>query len=392
MSDQPNPPPPALRLKPRMRPADVEVPADAAPAVGDVLPAPAITPAIIPVTPPPAVDSAEAPVPPTAAGEGQRFKFRPKLPPAPEERVDPGPAAPIPMAPPLFILDSASPARPAPAEAAPAGDVLLESLRGPKQGVYVSGKMVKKTLPPFPSIAVDGKQKVAHAPLPHLTTSDEGVELDPAMALPPEISRAPSRLLLILLIFLVVGGAGFFGWLYLWARGVAKPVPAVAATPVKAPSGEKGPTLMPSETLTQWAQVPVNAINKAQEAIVARRSAEQARVDALATGEEAPSRPAPQITAAKPPPTMTNVAPGLAAAARIDAGDDSSRAFRLFVANARITGVFQGSPARVMINGKLTRAGDRVDPDLGIVFDGLSPDRRQLIFSDRSGAKVFRGY
>lgn len=45
-----------------------------------------------------------------------------------------------------------------------------------------------------------------------------------------------------------------------------------------------------------------------------------------------------------------------------------------------------------MINGQLTHAGEEVDADLGIVFEGLNSERRHLIFADRTGAKGYRRY
>ena len=76
----------------------------------------------------------------------------------------------------------------------------------------------------------------------------------------------------------------------------------------------------------------------------------------------------------------------------IEAAADTSTAFRTFIANAKISGVFQGTPARVMFNGRLARAGDTVEPTLGITFDGLDPDRKLILFKDKSGAVVTRRY
>jgi hypothetical protein len=45
-----------------------------------------------------------------------------------------------------------------------------------------------------------------------------------------------------------------------------------------------------------------------------------------------------------------------------------------------------------MINGRLTRAGEVVDLPLGITFNGVDAQRRQLVFQDRSGATVSRRF
>ena len=52
----------------------------------------------------------------------------------------------------------------------------------------------------------------------------------------------------------------------------------------------------------------------------------------------------------------------------------------------------EGNPARAVINGRLTRAGERVDGELRVSFEGLSADRNQLIFVDADGAKIHRRF
>ena len=41
---------------------------------------------------------------------------------------------------------------------------------------------------------------------------------------------------------------------------------------------------------------------------------------------------------------------------------------------------------------KLRRGGETVDLELGIIFVGVSVEKRQLTFVDGTGAKVLRGY
>ena len=77
---------------------------------------------------------------------------------------------------------------------------------------------------------------------------------------------------------------------------------------------------------------------------------------------------------------------------QVEAAPEANSAFRSYVANAKVSGVFQGTPARAVINGKLTRAGETADPGLGIMFDSLDPEKRLLIFKDKSGATVSRRY
>ncbi len=67
-------------------------------------------------------------------------------------------------------------------------------------------------------------------------------------------------------------------------------------------------------------------------------------------------------------------------------------AFRSWVTNVKINGVFQGSPARALINGRTVRAGQAVDDTLGITFDHLDTQTRMIVFRNRAGATVARRY
>jgi hypothetical protein len=119
-------------------------------------------------------------------------------------------------------------------------------------------------------------------------------------------------------------------------------------------------------------------------------------------GEDVPAKPAaPTPTApgksaptpaARTATTTTNVSPNVAATTQVDAGAEAAPAFKAFVANAKVSGVFQGSPSRAVINGRLTRLGEVVDPGLGIVFESVDSERRHLVFKDRSGATVSRRF
>ncbi len=73
-------------------------------------------------------------------------------------------------------------------------------------------------------------------------------------------------------------------------------------------------------------------------------------------------------------------------------GIEASEAFLTWVVNVRISGVFPGSPARVMINDRLTRTGDPAQIRLGISFDGLDVEQRSIFFRDKNGATVSRSY
>lgn len=175
------------------------------------------------------------------------------------------------------------------------------------------------------------------------------------------------------------------------AAPVAAAPAAPAATPAAAPA-------TPSETLNAVAQVPGQAVRKAQGAVEARKAGGQSNVDA-ALGEVAlADKPAvPEAkdsgSALKSASAKTAVTRGVSASTEVQvAAVEASPEFRSFVANAKVSGVFQGNPARAMINGRLARTGDMIDPALGIVFEGVDSTKKQLLFKDKSGAVVARKY
>jgi cytoskeletal protein RodZ len=237
------------------------------------------------------------------------------------------------------------------------------------------------------SPAADAAKPVAEVPVPKLP--------QPARGISPVLKLA---------LLLVIVGAGYFGWQQF------KPAPATSEPAPKAPPAAKAvgpapattPAPTPSETLNKLAHVPANAINQAQEAIATRRASGQARIDAASIGEDLPTPTAgaapaevakqPATPRADAPTTSTTIAPGVAATTQLAAGAEASQPFRSFVANAKVSGVFQGTPSRAVINGRLMRAGEVVDGTLGITFEGVDAERRHLVFKDKSGATVSRRF
>jgi hypothetical protein len=71
---------------------------------------------------------------------------------------------------------------------------------------------------------------------------------------------------------------------------------------------------------------------------------------------------------------------------------NASPAFRNWVAQARVSGVFQGEPARILINGRMVTSGQLVDEALVITFEGINSTSSSLIFRDRTGASVARRF
>ena len=90
--------------------------------------------------------------------------------------------------------------------------------------------------------------------------------------------------------------------------------------------------------------------------------------------------------------TPRAVAPGVVAGTDVRATNEASVAFRSYIANAKIGGVFQGQPTRVLINGRIVRPGDSVDEKLAITFIEVEAVDRLLVFKDGTDARVTRRY
>ena len=205
---------------------------------------------------------------------------------------------------------------------------------------------------------------------------------------------------------LLVGGAGsFFAYQHFFAEPPPPPPRVVAKPKAKAPTALPAPTPgpTPSETLNAIAAAPAKLISDAQNAIAGKRNGEQGRVDALAGAgaPQAPSAGAAEVRRAAVPATpplgrvSTNmaVAPGVTTTTEIQASAEASAAFRSFVADARVSGVYQGLPPRAFINGRLIRVGQLVEESgLNIFFSGIDAENRMLLFKDRTGAVVSKHY
>ncbi len=279
-----------------------------------------------------------------------------------------------------------------------------------------------KSPPPFPVVAPPATGKTT-PPIPHINVTSEE---------PLEEAQAPKKPEQRRAFKMGVAGAGIVGVLalgfaafYVWTHFISPPpsppppvvakpkpvVPAPAAAPTPAPATVTIPPvtssiatkpaapLTPSDTLNALAKAPVNAINKAQDAIAARVASGQSRIDAMTAAADAPAGPATTATHAaaapvKPPVTANaTLSPGVSAPARdVDVMTEAVPAFRTYVANAKITGVIAGTPGKIILNGRLARAGDMVEPALGVTFEGIDADRKLLVFRDKSGAVVTKKY
>jgi hypothetical protein len=266
--------------------------------------------------------------------------------------------------------------------------------------------------PPFPVVAPPATGKTM-PPIPHINVAVEEPVVEKPLPAGKAKKKPLGKILVIgggLAALLVLVGGGFWAWTVFLAtpppppppppRAVVKPKPAapVAAAPaVPSVADKPAAPLTPSETLNNLAHAPVNAVNKAQDAIAARRESGQTRVDVMAAGQDGPDKRAATkaaATANKPAVSASaTIAPGISATTSdVDAVAEATPAFRTFVANAKITGVIAGTPGKIILNGRLARAGDVIDPTLGVVFDAIDAERKLLVFKDKTGAVVTRKF
>jgi hypothetical protein len=104
-----------------------------------------------------------------------------------------------------------------------------------------------------------------------------------------------------------------------------------------------------------------------------------------AAPDPAPAAPAPTVAPRTPQPAVPVSTPPAPAPASLPA---ASARFIRYAESIRVSGVFQGSPARALVDGRLVRSGDVLDPALGVSFVGVDVDTKHLILKDRTGAQV----
>jgi len=153
----------------------------------------------------------------------------------------------------------------------------------------------------------------------------------------------------------------------------------------------------PTQDISLKVAAPVKpvakAIDSAAAAIASKRSAEQAKVDAAAAGDDTPTpTPAPAATTESVLEQTDLSSDVKVNSTHLDAATAASSAFRNFVANASIGGVFQGTPSRALINGSIMREGQVVESSLGIAFERIDADKKVIYFKDSTGAEVSKNY
>jgi hypothetical protein len=403
---------PKLRLKPRLDSggATTEIPApgpDPVPAPTEAsaqprpfqlkprVAAPAQTPEVI------------APLAPTDPGE------RPSLPAtiipsAPAESIDSPPAV-------IKKFELKPKAAVPPPVASQLGEVALPAdlPAPPPPPKFPPPPGKNRTPPPFPVVSeppVQPKKLPLPVPIPHLRAPSNVPESDLVASVNPTHTRGRSSKKILL--GAAIAGALAIGALgYGWKKTRPAPPPAVAVpVAIPRPTPTSTPTIPPAsaDPSKSVAAIPKKLIDDAQNTLAGRRTLEQNRIDALAAGEEPsdkraiatppPSTFAPTSTAAKttapaPVTSTSQLSPGVTVTTTAtDVVGDASPAFRAWVAQLKLNGVFHGSPPRALINGRTYRAGQVVDDALGITFETIDTDAKTIVFRDRSGATASRRY
>jgi hypothetical protein len=203
----------------------------------------------------------------------------------------------------------------------------------------------------------------------------------------PQVRRDIVMFVAVFLLIAGVAGAGLMYYLNPWGA-------KAAVNTVKA-------------KLDAAAELPGQAVDKAQNAVAAAREKEQAKLDAAAVGDEAPGAHATNSVSATPGHTAENPAKhssnsGLNGSVtnelqqmnRVDltratpTSPEPSQRFVKWGSALKITGVFQGSPSRALIEGRLIREGEVIEPIMGVVFSGVDATNKQVILQDETGAQV----
>ena len=341
MSDEPTLP--SLRLKPRQ---------------------PLATGAPAPVAPP-ADSAAELPLTPEAdplLNDPLRLRIKPKAPPPEGSPADTSGSTPLPFSAPPIPPASSNPP-PAPAPVSPIPSVPLPPVTPP----YV---------PP---------------PKPQYMQTPRDVA-DPAYATagknsPPVIKADKWLAGLVLLLLLVAVG------IYSVRQLTKSHQKAQANAGTSVPIAPAAPTPSAPKLVDKPTSAAGQAIAKARDLVAAREKQEKeqgvtglleepATTDVakttstsstVASATTSPEAVAPVVAQPVPPPPVSD-------------------AFKQFVVNLRVNGVFQGENPRAMLNGKMYHPGDIVEPKLGISLLKIEVEAKQIVFRDADGAILPRHY
>jgi hypothetical protein len=349
MSDEPAQP--SLRLKPRQTPP--------------------------PAAPEPVALPTESPAEPVAEVDPSptdpfRLRLKPKAPP-PEGSPDVSFATPTPFS-----------AAPIPPEA-----TIPVSIETPPEPP-IKLTPVAPTPPPAPKAPHFSPPKPQYVPTPRGLTDPASVSTKaPASAI-----KADKWLAGILLFVLVIAGA-IYGFRVLTKNHPKAPAHTVTPAPATAAAPEQTPT----QTTPKLVEKPVSAAGKAianARDIVAAQEKLEKEQGVTSVLEEpaapiAPKSPAASSQATHAPVTASQQ-DASSAVTEPEPPPPANEAFKNYIINLRVSGVFQGENARALLNGKMYHLGDTLDPVRKIEFYKIDADAKQLIFRDDTGAIVSRHY
>ena len=390
MSDET--PPPSLRLKPRQR-TDAEAPPPAPSAPGGSADSGKLRlkPKLNAETPP--APAAEIPPPsaepaPAAGPAPERVRLKPKL---NAEPAQPPVGAP-PEVPAEAAAESEAPAEgeasaePEGGESAPPPDVsdapkpkLKIKIPGALSDAPADGAPVDPNVPPpFPVVLAPGAEGVP----PPAGGSRPGVPRPgaPVRRLPAEALAKKNRSKKIVKLIMVgVGSVALaVGMLkFAMVKFIDPPPPPPSIIPKPRPPVKIAPIVdVPNPPETEPETKPA-----------------QAEAPPTASKPVRPVKTPPKKSGETTTKATSDLAPGVTVTSdAVQAEVEASSEFRTFVADAKVSGVFQGSPARAFINGRLVRAGEVVDSAMGIKFESVDPSTKTIVFKDSSGAKVSKHY
>ena len=225
------------------------------------------------------------------------------------------------------------------------GQITDPALRRKTQLVYVESAPGK--FPPPPGL----KKAMAEA-------GDEAGQAPKAKA---NKSKSKRKLVFLLaggVVLLAILGGGFVAYQKLTAP---PPEPPRKPRPVAKPAEPK-PVPVDTAAVPETKPVPTEAAKSAE--------AKPAETAAAVPPEV---KPAEEVKPVVPPPPPPPSVP-----------------FRSWVENLQIRGMRGGANPRVFIGNSSYGRGDLVNPNLGIVFEGVDEATHQLIFKDKTGAQIQR--
>lgn len=190
-------------------------------------------------------------------------------------------------------------------------------------------------------------------------------------------SKARRDLLIFALVFVLLCVGGVSGFFYLSRSGAAVEEPDAAGQRLVGAAALPAKDVGANETPTGG-----NLLQPADVSVIQEKDK-----PGSITADVPPSALVPE------PPKPASPLSGLAESAAVAAPADNSPPlpslrFVRYAEGLNISGVFQGKPARALLDGRVVREGDVIEPNFGVSFVGVDAARKQLIFQDTSGAEV----